>query len=162
MKYCDKCVMPDTKPGVYLDDRGLCNACRSQEIKATIDWEDRLSQLKKIVDGIKKESHPFYDCIVPVSGGKDSWTQAIMLSEKFKPSPLSYSATIFSVLLLLLMIIEHQKRLRMMTKIGIMILISTRKMIVIQVHLSAHIALMSHTRIQIMMICSLIGILMAS
>jgi len=83
MKYCDKCVMPDTKPGVYLDHRGLCNACRSQEIKATIDWEDRLSQLKKIVDGIKKESHPFYDCIVPVSGGKDSWTQALMLSEKF-------------------------------------------------------------------------------
>ena len=51
MKYCGKCVMPDTKPGVYLDDRGLCNACRSQEIKATIDWEDRLSQLKKIVNG---------------------------------------------------------------------------------------------------------------
>ena len=34
MKYCKNCVMPDTKPGVYLDKREVCNACRSQEIKS--------------------------------------------------------------------------------------------------------------------------------
>ena len=82
MKYCSGCVMPDTKPGVFLDERGLCNACRSQEIKATIDWDSRFTELESIVEKIKKEDHPFYDCIVPVSGGKDSWVQALTLSEK--------------------------------------------------------------------------------
>ena len=49
MKYCKNCVMPDTKPGVYLDERGLCNACRSQELKSQINWHDRFEDLKKIV-----------------------------------------------------------------------------------------------------------------
>ena len=74
--------MPDTKPGVYLDERGLCNACRSQELKSQINWQDRFEDLKKIVSEIKEQDHPFYDCIVPVSGGKDSWVQALTLSEK--------------------------------------------------------------------------------
>ncbi len=82
MKYCINCVMPDTKPGVYLDDRGLCNACRSQELKSQIDWEERFRDLEKIVSEIKEQNHPFYDCIVPVSGGKDSWVQALTLSKK--------------------------------------------------------------------------------
>ena len=58
MRYCNACVMPDTKPGVFLDDRGLCNACRSQEIKISIDWNKRYKELESIVDGIKKEKHP--------------------------------------------------------------------------------------------------------
>ena len=53
MKYCKNCVMPDTKPGVYLDERGLCNACRSQEIKSQIDWKERFKDLEKIVSEIK-------------------------------------------------------------------------------------------------------------
>jgi len=83
MEYCSNCVMPNTKPGVVLDDRGYCNACRAKEIKAEIDWDSRYKQLEKIVDDIKQAGYPFYDCIVPVSGGKDSWFQAIMLAEKF-------------------------------------------------------------------------------
>ena len=82
MKYCKNCVMPDTKPGVFLDERGLCNACRSQEIKSQIDWKERFKDLEKIVSEIKKQNHPFYDCIVPVSGGKDSWVQALTLSKE--------------------------------------------------------------------------------
>lgn len=83
MRYCSNCVMPDTKPGVVLDERGFCNACCTKEIKAGIDWEERARQLERIVDEIKAENHPFYDCVVPVSGGKDSWFQAMMLSQKF-------------------------------------------------------------------------------
>jgi N-acetyl sugar amidotransferase len=83
MKFCRTCVMPDTKPGVWLDDQGRCNACRTKDIKVTIDWDQRFSELEEIVKKIKDDSHPFYDCIVPVSGGKDSWFQAAMLAEHF-------------------------------------------------------------------------------
>ena len=80
MKYCNSCVMPNTKPGVYLDSDGICNACRSQKVKATINWNDRYKELELITEEVRKENHNFYDCIVPVSGGKDSWMQALTLS----------------------------------------------------------------------------------
>lgn len=83
MEYCTNCVMPNTKPGIVLDERGYCNACRTKEVKAQIDWDQRFKELGVIVDEIKQANHPFYDCIVPVSGGKDSWFQAMMLSERF-------------------------------------------------------------------------------
>lgn len=75
--------MPNTKPGVWLDENGHCNACRAKKVKAEIDWDARFKELEKIVDEIKRKNHPFYDCIVPVSGGKDSWYQAAMLAEHF-------------------------------------------------------------------------------
>ena len=83
MRYCSNCVMPDTKPGVWLDERGFCNGCRAKEIKAKIDWDERFKELELIVNDIKKANHPFYDCIVAVSGGKDSWYQAAVLAEHF-------------------------------------------------------------------------------
>lgn len=84
MRYCQRCVMPDTKPGVILDKRGLCNACRSVEKKKKINWKEREKKLKKIAKNIKKDQHPFYDCLVPVSGGKNSWYQALIASQKLK------------------------------------------------------------------------------
>ena len=81
MKYCRTCVMPDTKPGVIMNEIGICNACRSSEKKKKINWEKRHEQLKKLAENIKKENNPFYDCIVPVSGGKNSWYQAYIASE---------------------------------------------------------------------------------
>ena len=83
MIYCSTCVMPNTKPGVVLDKSGKCNACRQKIIKKKVNWSNRENLLKEIVTKIKAENHPFYDCVVPVSGGKDSWFQAIMLSEKY-------------------------------------------------------------------------------
>tara|TARA_B100000519_G_C14255674_1_gene444880 strand:+ start:434 stop:1516 length:1083 start_codon:yes stop_codon:yes gene_type:complete len=74
--------MPNTKPGVYLDDRGICNACRSVEKKKTIDWENRYKKLEILAKEIKSNNNPFYDCLVPVSGGKNSWYQAYVASEK--------------------------------------------------------------------------------
>ena len=86
MKFCLNCVMPDTKPGVVLDDRGFCNACRTKEIKETIDWAARRQELDLIVDDIKAQNNPFYDCIVPVSGGKDStWQTAVCLEHGLNP-----------------------------------------------------------------------------
>ena len=74
--------MPDTKPGVVLDNNGRCNGCRSYDMKKNIDWTSRWQELENIVKKIKKRKSSTYDCLVPVSGGKDSWYQAYTLSKR--------------------------------------------------------------------------------
>lgn len=83
MKYCTHCVMPDTKPGVFMDAEGVCSACRAVEKKQQIDWGQREKELEKICETIKATNTSSYDCIVPVSGGKDSTYQAWTMKEKY-------------------------------------------------------------------------------
>ncbi len=83
MTYCTRCVMPDTKPGVVMDEFGVCSACRSVEKKRLIDWDARRRELKEICDGVRGTNPLGYDCIVPVSGGKDSTYQAWMMRKEF-------------------------------------------------------------------------------
>jgi N-acetyl sugar amidotransferase len=75
MKYCKRCILPDTRPGITIDDSGVCSGCHSHEFKeGKIDWSGRRNLLDEIVTEVKSRSDG-YDCIVPVSGGKDSWYQ---------------------------------------------------------------------------------------
>jgi N-acetyl sugar amidotransferase len=83
LKYCSNCCLPNTKPGVILDEKGWCNGCRSSVKKDLIDWDSREKELQKIVDEIKAKNNPFYDCVVPVSGGKDSWYQAYIIAKRY-------------------------------------------------------------------------------
>ena len=83
MHYCSTCCMPNTKPGVLLDEHGRCNGCRSADIKKQVDWPARWQQLEKIVAEIKSKPRATYDCLVPVSGGKDSWYQAYVMARRF-------------------------------------------------------------------------------
>ena len=76
--------MPKTKPGLSMDAEGICSACRSVERKHEIDWEERADRLKKICDEIRGSNGNGYECIVPVSGGKDSINQAYMMSQVYK------------------------------------------------------------------------------
>ena len=55
MNYCKNCVMPDTKPGVSLNEKGICNACRSVE-KNRIDWENQYKKLEEIAKNAKKKT----------------------------------------------------------------------------------------------------------
>lgn len=75
MRYCTRCVMPDTKPGVTMDAEGVCSACRSVEQKRLIDWSARRQELEVLCADVKRTNTACYDCIVPVSGGKDSQYQ---------------------------------------------------------------------------------------
>jgi len=84
MKYCKKCVQPDTRPGITFDSEGVCHACGYAEKKDQIDWEARERELKDLVEWAKRNRSKFmspdgngYDCIVGVSGGKDSTFQAL-------------------------------------------------------------------------------------
>jgi len=85
MKYCKKCLQPDTRPGILFDDSQICYACIYEESKKTVDWAKRWSQLCEIAEVAKQEARKRnapYDCIVGVSGGKDSTFQAVIAKEK--------------------------------------------------------------------------------
>ncbi len=92
LRYCKRCVMPDTKPDLRLDDDGICNACRSYERRATIDWAARGRELESILKKYRNPSGKHWDCIIPVSGGKDSTTQTVRLLQ-LGMNPLCVTAT---------------------------------------------------------------------
>jgi N-acetyl sugar amidotransferase len=92
MKYCKRCVMPDTKPDLYFDEEGVCNACRNYENRPGIDWQKRKVELLELVEKFKSRDGSQWDCIVPVSGGKDSTFQVIKMLE-LGLNPLCVTAT---------------------------------------------------------------------
>jgi N-acetyl sugar amidotransferase len=71
--------MPSTKPDLTIDQDGICNACRSYENRARIDWDVRYQELLIILDKYRNKGGANWDCIVPVSGGKDSTYQVIKM-----------------------------------------------------------------------------------
>lgn len=79
IRYCTKCVMPDTKPDLHLDEQGVCNACRSYDSRKEVNWTQRKEELLEIVERYKSKDGSSWDCIVPVSGGKDSTYQVIRM-----------------------------------------------------------------------------------
>ncbi len=82
MKYCKKCVQPDTRPGIVFDAEGVCAACRFSEQMQSVDWDKRERELKKIAEWAKKNSGGGFDCISGVSGGRDSHYQSLYLKER--------------------------------------------------------------------------------
>ena len=91
MKYCKKCLQPDTRPGVLVDEEQVCYACRYEESKESIDWLAREKKLQEIADNAKKEAKSrgvAYDCVIGVSGGKDSTFQAVYAKERLGLHPL--------------------------------------------------------------------------
>ena len=81
MRYCTKCLYPETKPDLWFDDHSVCNACNNFSSRVAVDWDKRLEELKSVVARYRNASGSNYDCIVPVSGGKDSHYQLIRLLE---------------------------------------------------------------------------------
>jgi N-acetyl sugar amidotransferase len=91
MRYCKRCLQPDTRPGIVFDDEQICFACRYEESKKTIDWAAREAELQSFADEAKEEAKKrgnTYDCIIGVSGGKDSTFQAVYAKEKLGLNPL--------------------------------------------------------------------------
>jgi len=103
VKFCIKCVMSNQRPTstvefkhtkeskkttMNFDEDGVCDACRSHEIKQNIDWGMREEELIKLLDKHRKNDGS-YDCLVPGSGGKDSAYQAHVLKYKYNMNPLT-------------------------------------------------------------------------
>lgn len=92
IRYCRRCLMPETKPDLYIDEEGVCNACHSFEQREEIDFEQRREELLQILDRYRSKNGKNYDCVIPVSGGKDSTFQTIKMLE-FGMNPLCVTAT---------------------------------------------------------------------
>lgn len=90
MKYCRSCILPDTRPNLTLNDDGICNACESHVTKRTIDWGARKQAFRDVVAHARSRSLG-YDCLVPVSGGKDStWQVVKCLDHGLKPLAVTW------------------------------------------------------------------------
>lgn len=92
IKYCRRCVMPDTKPNLFIDSEGICNACRNFEQRKVVEWDKRQQELLSILDRYRSKNDSNYDCLIPVSGGKDSHYQTIRMLE-LGMNPLCVTAT---------------------------------------------------------------------
>ena len=88
MKYCSKCLMPDTRPGIKFDEKGVCTGCRTYEKQSTVDWDSRWKELEELCDIHRGCNGDNYDCIIAASGGKDSHFQTYIMKEKMKMNPL--------------------------------------------------------------------------
>jgi N-acetyl sugar amidotransferase len=88
MKYCSKCLTPDTRPGIIFDVNGVCMPCNNYEKQKTTNWKNRLHQLEKICDKYRSKNGLGYDCAIAVSGGKDSHFQVYYIKEVLKMNPI--------------------------------------------------------------------------
>jgi N-acetyl sugar amidotransferase len=87
LKYCTRCCLPETMEGMLFDEFGICTPCRLSEEKMHINWEEREATLSFIINDNKSAS--YYDCLLPMSGGKDSMFQAYILTHKYNLQPLA-------------------------------------------------------------------------
>jgi N-acetyl sugar amidotransferase len=91
MKYCKSCLNVDTRPNIKFTDDGLCPPCAVYVRPEEIDWEERVEELAEVKAFGKANSHSGYDCIIGVSGGKDSTRQALYVKEVLGMNPLLVS-----------------------------------------------------------------------
>ena len=95
--FCESCVISNQRPSstvefkndgkkgkktISFDDSNICDACKVKGQKDKIDWKEREKQLRELCDKYRKNDGS-YDCLVPGSGGKDSFMQAHLLKYKY-------------------------------------------------------------------------------
>ncbi len=88
MKYCKICLQPDTRPNTYFSDDGVCPACTYFAALKEVDWQERVDILKDIFAQRKRKPNQYHDCIIGISGGKDSCRQALWVRDFLKVNPL--------------------------------------------------------------------------
>ena len=103
VKFCKSCVISNQRPSsdyehkndgkgnkktINFNENDVCDACKVFQIKSKIDWEDREKQLIEICNKYRRNDGR-YDCLVPGSGGKDSFMQAHLLKYKYGMNPLT-------------------------------------------------------------------------
>jgi N-acetyl sugar amidotransferase len=102
VKFCTRCVISNQRPSstreyshvatskketIHFDSEGVCDACRVAEAKAQINWDERRLELEALCGRFRKRDGS-YDCIVPGSGGKDSFFAAHVLRDTYGMHPL--------------------------------------------------------------------------
>ena len=85
--WCKNCVSMSTRPRITFDKNGVCNACQWSINKKKLDWRNKVYELEKLLNKYRKKDGS-YDCLVPVSGGKDGSYIAYNLKHKYNMNPL--------------------------------------------------------------------------
>ena len=88
MRYCLRCLQPDTRPNTRFSPAGVCPACDYFDAVQQVDWQERIDILSDLFASRRRRQGQFHDCIIGVSGGKDSTRQALWVRERFGVNPL--------------------------------------------------------------------------
>ena len=92
IRYCARCLYPENaRPTILFDEQGVCSGCRHHEARHRINWTEREAKLRELLATYKEQSRKagnIYDCIVPVSGGKDSHFQVHLIKQVYGLNPL--------------------------------------------------------------------------
>lgn len=92
MEYCARCLYPaNAKPTIIFDEQGVCSGCRYHESRERINWDERQKMLREMLEMFKRKAREAgnpYDCIIPVSGGKDSHYQVHLMKVVHGLNPL--------------------------------------------------------------------------
>ena len=89
MKYCQRCLYPANHPlNIIFDSQGVCSGCRVHEEKDELNWPLRARKLKAILDSYTTKSGKSYDCIIPVSGARDSYFIVHTVKNIYHKNPL--------------------------------------------------------------------------
>jgi len=91
MRYCRRCVYPEVAVNLILDDAGVCSACRVAEEFARLTpefWARREEKFREILNWARSRTRGHYHCIIPVSGGKDSYWQTHLVKTVYGLNPL--------------------------------------------------------------------------
>jgi len=92
LQFCKRCLYSTSHPlGLTLDEEGICSGCRVHEEKDELDWTDRWEKLERIVKPYKSIDGSNYDCIIPVTGGQDSYYIVHMVKVRLGLNPLLVS-----------------------------------------------------------------------
>ena len=92
LSWCSNCISMSTRPRITFDARGWCNACVWTEKKKSLNWEARQVELLSLLDNHRRNDGEF-DCLVPLSGGKDGSYVAYNLKHKYGMNPLCVTVT---------------------------------------------------------------------
>jgi len=91
LNYCTNCVYPVNAVNLNLDEKGVCTSCKTaiafEELKDDF-WEERKKKFEKLISQYQKDDNSNYDCLIPVSGGKDSYYQAHVIANQYGLKPL--------------------------------------------------------------------------
>lgn len=89
IKFCKRCLYATAHPlGLTLDHEGICSGCRVHEEKDKLDWAGRWEKLESLVKPYRSKNGNNYDCIIPVTGGQDSYYIVYLVKERLGLNPL--------------------------------------------------------------------------
>ena len=92
IKFCNRCLYSEKHPlNLTFDEEGICSGCRVHEEKDNLDWKKREEKLRGLLEQYRCKSGNNYDCIIPVSGARDSYFIVHLIKNKFKMNPLLVS-----------------------------------------------------------------------